>query len=266
MRVLAFDTSSARGVAGVFDDDRCLGLRRGEGRARHGDTLLPLVLGALEDARLDKRELELLVVGLGPGSFTGLRVGVSLAKGLALGLGCPMVGVPSAEALVLGAAPEGGLVASATRAYRGEVYAGLHEVTPADVAPRLPLFAATPDVASQRLLDAARGEAVVCVGDGFELGLTLPADSRVDPDLDTPHAAPLAQLGLARYRRFGAAEPDRILPRYVRGADAKLPARRQRASSQPSSSQPSSSQSSSSQPSSDSSSASSEPSGSSSSR
>ncbi len=81
-----------------------LGLRRGQTplgevacarRSRQDDPLLPALDRLLEAAGTHKRELELIAVALGPGSFTGLRVGLSLAKGLSLGLGRPVVGVPS---------------------------------------------------------------------------------------------------------------------------------------------------------------------------
>ena len=151
MLILAFDTSSRHASASLLSGTRELGSAHGQGTARHGDTLLPLIERVLHDAGIARTELGLLVVGTGPGSFTGLRVGLAVAKGLALGLGCPLVGVSSPVALVLAAAPQGGLVATAaapqgglvataaapqgglvataTRAYRGEVYAGLWRVT-----------------------------------------------------------------------------------------------------------------------------------------
>ncbi|NOY91424.1 MAG: tRNA (adenosine(37)-N6)-threonylcarbamoyltransferase complex dimerization subunit type 1 TsaB, partial [Deltaproteobacteria bacterium] len=128
MLILAFDTSSPHASASLSRAGRELCSARGQGRAKHGDTLLPLVRQVLREADVRATELELLVVGTGPGSFTGLRVGLALAKGLALGLGCPLVGVPSPVALARAAAPAGGLVATVTRAYRGEVYASLERV------------------------------------------------------------------------------------------------------------------------------------------
>lgn len=72
---------------------------------RHGETLLPAIDDILARAGIDRTALATVVVGTGPGAFTGLRVGIATAKGLAHGLGCPIVGVSTAEALLSGAAP-----------------------------------------------------------------------------------------------------------------------------------------------------------------
>lgn len=230
MLILAFDTSSSRGCAGVFRDAVPLAEAHGEGRARHGDTLLPLVRRVLEEAGVERIQIELLAVGLGPGSFTGLRVGLAVAKGLALGLGRPVVGVPSAQALASAAAPDGGLVASATRAYRGEVYAGLHLVSDAGVTSVLDMFAAEPASAYERLTADAGGQPFRCVGDGFEgeWMAAYPAITRVDASLDAPQALHVARLGLGLYRQRGADDAAGLVPRYVRGADAQPPKTPQR--------------------------------------
>src|SRR5690606_7672218 len=69
---------------------------------RHAEELVPLLDRLLADAKLPRERLQLIAVGLGPGSFTGLRVGIALASGIALGLGIPLVGVPSLVALAHG--------------------------------------------------------------------------------------------------------------------------------------------------------------------
>jgi len=229
MLILAFDTSSSRGCAGVFRDDQELASVQGEGRARHGDTLLPLVKRALTDAGVELGDVELLAVGIGPGSFTGLRVGVASAKGLALGLDCPLVGVPSPHALAAAAAPRGGLVATATRAYRGEVYAGLFRVDDPGVTAVLDLFAAQPAAAYERMLAGAAGEAFGCAGDGFagDWLASYPDLVPADASLEHPQAALLAKLALGRFLRDGPDDAAALLPCYVRGADAELPKMKQ---------------------------------------
>jgi len=226
MLILAFDTSSSRASACLCQGTRELASAQGAGRARHGDTLLPLVRQVLEQAKVEPVALELLVVGTGPGSFTGLRVGLAVAKGLALGLRCPLVGVISPVALALAAAPQVGLVATATRAYRGEVYAGMLRVEERRATAVLELFAAAPVEAMARLESAAAGDSFACVGDGFSEGLIaeLPDSARrVDAALDSPSALVLAREGLRLFSERGADTAAALVPRYVRGADAQLP-------------------------------------------
>jgi tRNA threonylcarbamoyl adenosine modification protein YeaZ len=99
--ILAIDTATTRAViatgspAGVAD-----GVSSWEAGHRHGETLLPAIGGFLGEQNIRRSRLAGIVVGTGPGAFTGLRVGIATAKGLAHGLGIPLVGVSTAEALI----------------------------------------------------------------------------------------------------------------------------------------------------------------------
>ena len=104
MRVLAFDTSTAVTAVALLDGVRVLAEDEGPNEDRHGDVLLPRVQGVLAGAGLALGEVELIAVGIGPGSFTGLRIGLATAKGLALATGIPRRGVCSRRALAAGAA------------------------------------------------------------------------------------------------------------------------------------------------------------------
>src|SRR5262245_52075822 len=91
-------------------------------RGSHARTLLPLIDAALAAAGVGLRQLDLLAVSIGPGSFTGLRIGLSVAKGLALATGLPVVGVPTLEAYALHVGPRPGLICPVLDARKGEVY------------------------------------------------------------------------------------------------------------------------------------------------
>lgn len=103
MNILALDTSSeilhlALSGEGFFlSNTRIMGFK-------HAETLVPMIESLLKEAAMDPRELDLVVCAKGPGSFTGLRIGIATAKGIAEGSGCPLVTVPTLEAL---AAPLG---------------------------------------------------------------------------------------------------------------------------------------------------------------
>ena len=99
--LLALDTATTTIVvaAGAMDGD-VLAAEAFEGRYRHSQELLPAVVRVIERAGLRLADLAGIVVGTGPGAFTGLRVGIATAKTLAHELGCPIVGVPSSSALL----------------------------------------------------------------------------------------------------------------------------------------------------------------------
>ena len=99
--VLIIDTATTRVVVALAGPDGAVrSTASWDAGYRHGETLLPAVERLLTDGGVERSELRGIVVGTGPGAFTGLRVGIATAKGLAHGLGCPLVGVSTAEALL----------------------------------------------------------------------------------------------------------------------------------------------------------------------
>jgi tRNA threonylcarbamoyl adenosine modification protein YeaZ len=102
--VLGLDTAAAHCAAAVVSGDRVLAAREEAMPTGQADRLVPLVESLLAEAGLGWRDLDGIGVGTGPGNFTGVRIGVALARGLALGLGVPAIGVTAFEALALGRA------------------------------------------------------------------------------------------------------------------------------------------------------------------
>jgi tRNA threonylcarbamoyl adenosine modification protein YeaZ len=108
--ILAIDTATTQVViASGGPDGTPDGLSTWTAGYRHGETLLPSIGRFLGEQNLRRSRLSAIVVGTGPGAFTGLRVGLATAKGLAHGLGIPLVGVSTGEALIAAAAEEGGV-------------------------------------------------------------------------------------------------------------------------------------------------------------
>jgi tRNA threonylcarbamoyl adenosine modification protein YeaZ len=99
--ILAIDTATTRAVIATGSPDGTAdGVSTWEAGYRHGETLLPAIGAFLGEQNIRRSRLVGIVVGTGPGAFTGLRVGIATAKGLAHGLGIPLVGVSTAEALL----------------------------------------------------------------------------------------------------------------------------------------------------------------------
>jgi tRNA threonylcarbamoyladenosine biosynthesis protein TsaB len=217
MIVVALDTASPSTVAGVLlaggrvveaRDDPPAG-----SRGEHAARLLPLIEQARMQGGVEWGDVDRIAVGVGPGGFTGLRIGIATARALAQGHGLPLVGVGSLAALAAGAE---GTVAAVLDARRGEVFAGVWRAGRELVAPA----ALAPERLAERL---ARLEAPVqAVGDGAvrfraeleRAGVAVPADGS---SVHRIGAAPLCRLGAVGE----PAERDRLLPDYLREPDAK---------------------------------------------
>lgn len=209
MVVLGLDTCLNACSVAVLDGETVLAYRREEMARGHQERLGPMAAAAMTQAGLPFARLERIGATVGPGSFTGLRVGVAFAKGLASALAVPAVGVGALEAL---AAEAPGLVAAAVDARRDQVYLQVFDDGEPLMAPDvLPL-----GTAAARLAELAMGRALTLVGSGAP----LLAEAAPGARLLTPagcDARLVARLAAAR-----AATP--IRPLYLRAPDARLPA------------------------------------------
>jgi tRNA threonylcarbamoyladenosine biosynthesis protein TsaB len=119
MTVLAFDCAISGLAVAVVRDGVALAQCREEGRGQAA-TLLPAIARVLEEAGVDRRSLSLLAVTVGPGSFTGVRVGLAAARGLALALGVPLAGLTTTSALLSAAPADGRLAVAAIDTHLGD--------------------------------------------------------------------------------------------------------------------------------------------------
>jgi tRNA threonylcarbamoyladenosine biosynthesis protein TsaB len=206
MIVLGLDTCLNACSVAVLDGERVLA-HASEAMARgHQERLAPMAQAVMAQAGLGFDRLERIGVTVGPGSFTGLRVGVAFANGLASALGIPAAGVGSLEAL---AAEAQGLVAAAIDARREQVYLQVFEDGRALMAPdALPLGAA-----AARLAEIGRGRRVTLVGSG------APPLARAGDAVLAPEGCDARQVA----RLAAARAPAPLRPLYLRAPDAKLP-------------------------------------------
>jgi tRNA threonylcarbamoyladenosine biosynthesis protein TsaB len=220
MILVGLDTATPSTVAGVLlGDGRVVEARDDPGEGSRGDhaaRVLPLLEAALAEAAVPWEAVERIAVGVGPGGFTGLRIGIATARALAQARGLPLAPVSSLAALAAGAGP--GPVAAVLDARRGEVFAAAWDGERELLAPA----ALAPAALAERLL--ALDVPLQAVGDGAvrfrqELegaGVAVPVDGSA---VHRIAAAPLCRLG-------AVAEPadrDRLLPDYRREPDAKPP-------------------------------------------
>lgn len=126
--VLSFDTTTRGGSVAITRGNSLLAWTVGEAESSHSNTLLRDIDKVLDRADLSLEEIHLFAAASGPGSFTGLRIGLATAKGLAETLGTPCVGIPTLEAIASGAGPSEATVALLP-AGRGELFAQLFSIS-----------------------------------------------------------------------------------------------------------------------------------------
>ena len=127
MKILAIDTSAELACAALLDGERLLSRTVDRSGHNHSATLLPMIASMLSAHGLGAHDVDLFVCSVGPGSFTGVRIGVAAIKGLAAGTGKPCVGVSSLDALAQNGAGFSGLICPMIDARRDQNYAALFE-------------------------------------------------------------------------------------------------------------------------------------------
>jgi len=209
MLVLGLDTCLASCSVAVLDSERMLASRREVMARGQQERLAPMAREVMAEAGLAFDRLERIAVTVGPGSFTGLRVGIAFAKGLALALGVPTAGIGTLEAL---AAEAQGLVFPAIDARRGQLYLQGFDDGRAMMAPD----ALTVETAMARIAEISNGRPLTLVGSGAPLlaDLTPSATLLAAEGADARHVARLATN----------RPPAPLKPLYLRAPDAKLPA------------------------------------------
>lgn len=218
MRILIVDTALGACTAAVVEDGRVLGLRSELMTKGHQERLAGMARDAVADAGGDFDALDRIGVTVGPGSFTGLRVGMAFAQGLGAALDRPVVGVSTLDALAASIEPAG-LVAAVIDARRGQVYARLFR----DGVALGEAEALSLETATDRILTAATGAIPTLVGSGaLLLSETFPDKffHVVLKPLPAPTPEALARL-------TAAVDPATALPRplYLRAPDATPPSR-----------------------------------------
>lgn len=212
MRILALETSSRRGSVALLEDQRLVACLEHEQPNSHAERLLPMVEQLLTEAGWPKSSIDRLGVGVGPGSFTGLRVGIALAEGLSVGLDRPLCGVGSLWAMAFGALAERpGPCCALLDARRDELFVAVYQAECVLVCAPLAL----PTQELPAFLD--KFAVVSVVG---EVARELPHGrvALAGPTLDLPHARWVGAL--AAHLSEAEFPPE---PQYVRGIGATLP-------------------------------------------
>ena len=224
MNILAVDTAGKTAGVALLQDDRLLYEVYLDGGMTHSETLMPMIDSCLKMCGLTCADIDLYAVNAGPGSFTGLRIGVAAAKGLAWAAELPCAGCSTLEAMAWSLAGFQGEVCAAMDARRHQVYNARFQVN--GTAPhRL-----TPDraIALADLVKELEGTSVpqIVVGDGAQLcydALTAAGIPAIlaPPNLRMQSAWGVARMGLELARTGQTVSPGELVPVYHRLSQAE---------------------------------------------
>ena len=196
MKILAIDSSATAASAALFEDEELIAQTFQHSGLTHSRTLLPMVLTMLEQCGAGLEGVDLIAVAAGPGSFTGLRIGVSTAKGLAWPGNKPCAGVSTLEAMAWSLAHTGAIVVPVMDARRGQLYNALFRGTGEGLERLAPDRAIAADDLAAEL--AALPGPKVLVGDGALLARRLLGERGLELTVAPPHLRLQSAWGVAR--------------------------------------------------------------------
>lgn len=221
MRILAVDTTTERGSVAVVENGELLGELRLHAGAAHSRRVLPAVDFLLQGLDSPLSSIDGYAVATGPGSFTGLRIGISTVQGLALGHPRPCLGVSALDVLAVRARGAAESLAAVMDAWRGEVYAALYDgLARLQEGP----FAEHPEVFARR---APKRSAYLGAGALRYREAILAHDGEaVFPERSLFLAGTLGRLAEPRLAAGEGHGPEALRPLYLREVDAAVKARR----------------------------------------
>jgi len=240
MKILGVDTSTSCCSIGLVDGESVVAESLLDVPTTHSERLLGSIKHVLEQAGCAAGELDGWAVSLGPGSFTGLRIGISTIKGLAFATAKPVAGIPTLDALAFNISPTPYLICPILDARKGEVYTSFYRYDDGGTLARVSAYQAIrpEDLvnkigATLRLMDTnaaepSNGSKTVFLGNGVNtyrdyLRNALQTLAVFVPDpLNLPRGSTVARLGLMRIQKGEVLDLSSFVPIYVRASEAEI--------------------------------------------
>ena len=230
MTTLCIDTATEFGTVVVARDDGTFTSARWRSQSRHGENVFGHIESALADAGVGRESLALIGVDIGPGRFTSLRVGLGTAKGLAFGLGLPIVGVSSLAVIARAIECDHDCIRiPVMNGYRGDVFAAAYLMGDATVEELTAPIFGPPELVFGKIRERLGDRPLSVGGEGVRPHSELiEAALGVEPNeaqmaLHAPTPAAIAAEVRYRFRTAGPSDLDSLEPNYLRPSDARLP-------------------------------------------
>ena len=220
MIILAFDGTAKCASCAVLRDDACLGEYNIDNGLTQSELLLPMAESLMKSLKLNFSDVDLYATSVGPGSFTGVRIGAALVKGLAFGRNIPCASVSTLDALAENARGLCGIIVPAMDARRGQVYTAIFRCDGENMEKLTEDMAISiKDLAS--MLREYGDEHIYLVGDGYEVarkgltedGLTIEITPKA---LRNESAASVARVALRQYNEGQTVSDSELSPTYLR--------------------------------------------------
>jgi tRNA threonylcarbamoyladenosine biosynthesis protein TsaB len=222
--ILGIETATVQVGCAIGGHEGVLASTHSARGKRHAESLVPSIEFTCRQARVELSEIGVVAVDLGPGLFTGLRVGIATGKAIAQALRVPMIGISSLDLVAFPARFSSRLIAAVLDARRGEVFSAVYRQVPGGLQRLTEPQVGSPDELASEIV--ARGEEVLMVGDGAQryssMFRTLADAEVVEPELVHPSARSLVQLAHARALREEWVRPWELAPLYLRRPDAEI--------------------------------------------
>lgn len=224
MLILGIETATEQVSVAIGGHEGVLSLFEVCRGRRHAETLTPAIQFVCRQADVQLEEIGAIAVDIGPGLFTGMRVGLASAKAIAQALRVPMIGISSLDLLAFPLRHSGKAVAAIIDARKGELFYACYRPVPGGVQRTGdPAVGSVDDLVADLM---ARGHELLCVGDGAlryrdDISSSLRCDF-AEQFLSHPSAAPLVQLAHAKALREEWVNPWEIQPLYLRAPDAQI--------------------------------------------
>ncbi len=222
MKLLAIETATPGSSVAVVEDGRTLAAASRIDRRGHASFLVPAIDFSFHQVGWNPEDLDAVVVDIGPGLYTGIRVGLATAQGLAAAFGIPIIPATSLDALALEAKTGHRMIWSVVDVRRGDVAVARYRPVPGGVVKESSAELMTPE-RFRAVLEATVEHSLVvgevaALGEGFFRGIARAKSARPR----YPYAVALAEIGAGKYQRDEYPAPDDIRPMYLRDADVTI--------------------------------------------
>lgn len=222
MKILSFDCSAGPASAAVYDGDRLIASAFVNVKLTHSQTLMPMAENLLKSALISFEEIDGIAVNSGPGSFTGIRIGISAVKGLAAARNLPCAGVSTLLSMAYNYCDTDCIVCAVMDARCNQVYNALFEIENGKITRLCEDRALLCEELAEELKKMSQyaGKRVIIVGDGTEVfypfALNISGVFKSSPTRRYQRAEGVGLAAAEIFKNGGAVTPEKLLPVYLR--------------------------------------------------